>query len=126
MSWKERLYLSLPYLLVLLGAAGIAVTEEVWLAIVSLVGMWFLPSPLTQPNVSRETSISDGLHFVCADCMTERDPNVSRETFTTPGYVEYLAESNVHKESDLPVPCSMLHGSAEDHVLGCEGWSFPR
>lgn len=112
MSWKERLYLSLPYLLVLLGAAGIAVTEEVWLAIVSLVGMWFLPSPLTQPNVSRETSRRKEPSDHAPEWEARWREHVSRETSS--------------EVSDLPVPCSVMHGSAEDHVLGCEGWSFPR
>lgn len=113
MSWKQRLVRSLPYVLVLLAAAGIAVTDEVRYAIFALVGLWLLPSPLTNtPNVSRETTVSDGLHFVCAECMTERDPNVSRETSS--------------EVSDLPVPCPVMHGSADDHVLGCEGWTFPR
>lgn len=107
MSWKHRLYASLPYVLVLLGAAGIAVTEEVWLAIVSLVGMWFLPSPLTQPNVSRETS---------------SEVNVSRKTSNDD--VEFF-QRKLAQASDLPVPCHVMHGSADDHVLGCEGWRSP-
>lgn len=123
MTWKHRVYASLPYLLALLGAAGIAVTEEVWLAIVSLVGMWFLPSPLTNHfgtvNVSRETW----------DAVT--GANVSRETLPDDNHASEAAvrgyyERTLDKESDLPVPCSVMHGSAEAHVLGCEGWTFPR
>lgn len=88
MTWRERLYRSLPFALVLLSAVGVAVTEEVWAAVIGLVGMWLLPSPIAETtNVSRETVSSD----------------VSRET--------------------IPVPCVVMHGSAEPHVLGCEGWT---
>lgn len=94
MSWKVRVFRSLPFVLVLVSAAGVAITEEIWAAIVGLVGMWLLPSPLNDfPNVSRETSV---------DTVPS---NVSRETMT--------------------VPCVVMHGSAEPHVMGCEGWRWP-
>ena len=51
--WKARLYASLPHILVLLGALGVAITNEAWIAIIALSGAWLLPSPV---NVSRETS----------------------------------------------------------------------
>lgn len=102
MTWKERLYRSLPFVLVLLSAAGIAITDEVRFAIVALVGMWLLPTPYDAVagfrkgmNVSRETS----------------PVNVSRET---------LADDL--PEESIPVPCVVMHGTAESHVLGCEGW----
>lgn len=107
MTWKHRVYASLPYLLVILAAAGIAITEELWTAIIGLVGMWFVPSPLSAvPNVSRETLPDD---------------NHASEA-AVKGYYERTLD----KESDLPVPCTLMHGSADDHVLGCEGWTFPR
>ena len=52
MTWKARLYASLPHILVLLGALGVAVTNEAWVAVIALSGAWLLPSPV---NVSRET-----------------------------------------------------------------------
>lgn len=81
---KERIYRSLPFVLVILGAFGILITNELWLALVSLAGVWLLPSPV---SVSRETL----------------PVSVSRET--------------------LSVPCAFIHGSAEPHVQGCEGWT---
>lgn len=100
MSWKERLFRSLPYVLVILSAAGVAVTEEMWMAIVALVGMWLLPSPLNAvPNVSRET-LDDG--YV--------GEYFERTEFKDPG-------------GTISAPCVVMHGSAEPHVLGCEGWT---
>lgn len=95
---KERIYQSLPFVLVILGTFGVLITDELWVAIVSLAGVWLLPSPVVpvltvkREDVSRETF---------ADTDT---PNVSRETITS--------------------PCAFLHGSAEPHVPGCEGWTF--
>lgn len=28
--------------------------------------------------------------------------------------------------NELSAPCVAMHGSAEPHVLGCEGWRYPR
>jgi hypothetical protein len=91
MTWRERLVRSLPYVIIILTAAGVVITDELWLAIGTLVAMWLLPSPV---NVSRETST---------------EPDVSRETSS---------------ESKETAPCHVLHGAAEPHVLGCEGWSY--
>jgi hypothetical protein len=44
--------------------------------------------------------------------------NVSRETFTI--FPEPFVSRETSSES---VACQDLHGSAEPHVLGCEGWS---
>jgi hypothetical protein len=101
MTWKDRLYRSLPYVFVILSAAGVAITDELWLAIVALVGMWLLPSPFTgTPNVSRETVEE----YVFRTATDTPPVSVSRET--------------------IPVPCVVMHGSAEPHVLGCEGWTW--
>lgn len=103
MSWRERLLRSLPFVLVILGAFGVLITDELWVALVSLAGVWLLPSPVGVPsNVSRETVI-DPKESV-AEYIERTTPNVSRETIT--------------------VPCAFLHGSAESHVEGCEGWRF--
>lgn len=105
MSWKERVFRSLPFVLVLVSAAGVAITEEIWAAIVGLVGMWLLPSPLNAfPDVSRETTTV----------------NVSRETlpFETSSMIAMEACSE-----NITVPCVVMHGSAESHVLGCDGWT---
>lgn len=96
-----RVFRSLPFVLVILGAAGIAISEEIRYAIFALVGLWLLPSPL---NVSRETVI-DPKESV-AEYIVRTTPNVSRETMTA--------------------PCAVMHGSAESHVDGCEGWSSDR
>lgn len=110
MSWKQRVYWSLPYVLVIAAAVGVEITEEIRFAIVGLVGMWFLPSPLTQfpqrPNVSRETLSSEGRLYVAPeDAYMKVDlSDEPRETITA--------------------PCVVMHGSAEPHVLGCDGWTF--
>lgn len=144
MTWKERLYRSLPFALVLVAATGIAVTEEIYYAIVALAGVWLLPSPLTAPaNVSRETPGRDSPKDESFDEFRARinaAGNVSRETSTRPNVCDECrykhAPDEPHrmdtlkiredKESDLPLPCTLMHGSADDHVLGCEGWTFPR
>lgn len=109
MNWKQRVVWSLPYVFVIGAAIGVEVTEEIRFAIVALVGMWFLPSPLTQfpqnTNVSRETSDSEGDY--ASEWGKDNLPplsNVSRET--------------------ISAPCVVMHGSAEPHVLGCDGWTF--
>lgn len=97
MTWKERLLRSLPYVFVILSAAGVVITEELWLSLVALMGMWLLPSPLPDTtNVSRETSPSE------------------------------LAEYIRRVETDVTAPCVVMHGSAEPHVEGCEGWTLGR
>lgn len=102
MSWKERVFRSLPFVLVLVSAAGVAITEEIWTAIVGLVGMWLLPSPLNDfPNVSRETLPDD---------------NHASEAAVR-GYYERTLDKGIS------APCVVMHGSAEPHVLGCEGWT---
>ena len=97
MNWKERLYASIPPILVILGAAGVVVTNEAWVAIVALAGAWLLPQPV---NVSRETS--------------KRLPSESA-----------LIHRDIREVEDRPQPCHELHGSADAHVLGCEGWRNP-
>lgn len=103
MTWRERLFRSLPFVLVILSAVGVAITEEVWAAAVGLVGMWLLPSPV---SVSRETT-----------------SDVSRETLS-------VDVSSFQREADtgdtIAVPCVVMHGTAEPHVRGCEGWTFGR
>jgi len=87
--WKMRVYRSLPYVIVLASAAGIAITDEVWFALVGLIGMWLLDSPVGAPSSPSE--------------------NKAMESFT-----EFR-----------PAPCQVMHGAADPHVLGCEGWSNP-
>lgn len=95
MSWKERVFRSLPFVLVLVSAAGVAITEEIWAAIVGLVGMWLLPSPLNAfPNVSRETLPFEAASMIAVEASPE----------------------------GIAAPCVVMHGSAEPHVNGCEGW----
>lgn len=105
---KERIYRSLPFVLVVLGAFGIMITDQLWIALVSLAGVWLLPSPVAT-NVSRETIPADPSEYPRGYLATamgtgKRVSDVSRETITS--------------------PCAFLHGSAEPHVPGCEGWTF--
>lgn len=100
--WRERIVRSLPYILVLLSAAGVAITEEVWLAIGALVGMWLLPSPVG--NAFPEASIS----------TDATDPNESVS--------EYIGRRALEYAENSAAPCHVMHGAAESHVLGCEGW----
>ena len=96
---KERIYRTIPFVMVILGVFGVLITDQLWVAIMSLAGVWFLPPPIPSNdrsgawlNVSRETSV---------DTVPV---NVSRETITA--------------------PCAFMHGSAEAHVSGCDGWTF--
>ena len=98
--------------MVFLGIFGVLITDELWVAIMSLAGVWLLPSPVAptltikrEPYVSRETSDSEA-DYASKWGKDNLPPltNVSRETITA--------------------PCVVMHGSAEPHVLGCDGWTF--
>lgn len=95
---KERIYRSLPFVLVIAGVFGVLITDELWIAIMSLAGVWLLPSPVT-PVVT-----------------IKRADDVSRETFGDTDTADVSRET-------ISVPCAVMHGSAEPHVLGCEGWT---
>lgn len=115
MSWKERLLRSLPLIAGLAGTYSFVVTDEQWSLIIMLVAVWLMDSPIPgtiavaralkgRPNVSRETVIDPNESV--AEYIVRTTPNVSRET--------------------ISAPCVVMHGSAEPHVEGCEGWSLGR
>jgi len=113
MSWKVRLYRSLPFVLVMLSAAGIVITDELWFAIVGVAGLWLIPSPMDTPaNVSRET-LREG---------------VSRETLgeEISRIKGWLGTAEYKGDNPITAPCAVMHGSAEPHVLGCVGWYSDR
>lgn len=116
MSWKERLLRSLPYVFVILSAAGVVITEELWLSLVALMGMWLLPSPLpVSSDVSRETLTLDDRY----SSQWGRD--------NLPPLVGMSEEKLRESHADtIPAPCVVMHGSAEPHVEGCEGWTLGR
>lgn len=108
MTWKERLLRSLPYVFVILSAAGVVITEELWLSLVALMGMWLLPSPLpVSPNVSRETLTLD-------------------ERYSSQWGRDNLPPLSDDTPDNISAPCVVMHGSAEPHVEGCEGWTLGR
>ena len=102
MSWRERLLRSLPLVAAIAGTTTFAVTDEQWALIITLVGVWLIDSPI--PGT------------VAMVRALRRPSNVSRETS-----VETIPV-NVSRET-LTAPCAFMHGSAEAHVSGCEGWT---
>lgn len=116
MSWKVRLYASLPHILVLLGALGVAITNEAWVAIIALSGAWLLPSPV---NVSRETST---VETNVSRETSERSEGISVNAKSEPTIYDMTEETFLQIQG-TPVPCHIMHGSADPHVLGCKGWA---
>lgn len=120
MSWKERLFRSLPLVAALAGTTTFVVTDEQWTLFITLVGVWLMDSPI--PGT------------IAVASALKRRPNVSRET--SPRY-ELSDSETVHADGSpcdceeldrtdpITAPCVVMHGSAEPHVLGCEGWRLP-
>lgn len=114
---RKRAALSLPLVQALCVYYGIGTGEEValWVALASgvITGTALGINPrVNTVNVSRETW----------DHVTDAytTPNVSRETLDPNESVANYIERTT---GGITVyPCSLVHGSAEPHVLGCEGW----
>lgn len=119
MSWKMRLLRSLPLVAALAGTTTFMVTEEQWALLIAITGVWLMDSPI--PGT------------VAVARALKRRPNVSRET--SPRY-ELSDSELIHADGSpcnckvldrtdpIPVPCVVMHGSAEPHIPGCEGWTF--
>lgn len=104
---KERIYRSIPFVMVFLGVFGVLITDELWVAIMSLAGVWLLPSP------------------VAPTLMIRHEQNVSRETLEGPkDESEEEFRSRIKRADTITAPCVVMHGSAEPHVSGCDGWTF--
>jgi hypothetical protein len=114
---RKGFYLALPpaqYLLVFYGVPE--GTTEQWLALVSVVASTVF-GIVAADNVDTERAkVRDAER-------AERRANVSRETFS-----DAIAVANESDPADgiTVYPCVNMHGSAEPHVLGCEGWTSER
>lgn len=108
---KERIFRSLPLIAALAGTYSFMVTDDQWTLIIALAGVWLMESPV--PGT------------VAVVRALKRSPDVSRETFgDDPGesVAEYIQRTTT--DETITSPCAFLHGSAEPHVPGCEGWTF--
>jgi hypothetical protein len=102
---RKKAYLLLPAVQTLAVYYGVTTEHEagLWVAFFAmLLSNTGFAVARSNVNVSRETSRD----LVTAMGTGKIAPNVSRETITA--------------------PCVVMHGTAEPHVLGCDGWSFDR
>jgi hypothetical protein len=112
---RKAFYALLPFAQYFLVYYGVAPTDaaEMWIGAVSIIGSGVF-SFIAIENVDMDA----------AEERDARRANVSRETLQDPDYIERTTP-DVSRETSLesvPAPCAYLHGTAESHVLGCEGW----
>jgi hypothetical protein len=114
---RKRLYNALPYVPLLLVAYGV-MSENMAVLWVSLVAQ--LIGPAVGHTAAHYVDILDARYIDGVNDGSIEIPgfNVSRET-------SQEVSPNVSRET-ITAPCVVMHGTAEPHVLGCDGWSFDR
>lgn len=138
---RRRIYYSMPYIRLILGGTTLAISDEIWQAVIGLSAVWLITSgsdflAARHVNVSRETSdsfefcmnhtceILDDPKESVAEYIVRTTPNVSRET-SEDHFHPYEETCDDCQAKHVRTPCAEKHGSAEAHVQGCEGWRWP-
>lgn len=120
---RRRIYYSMPYIRLILGGTTLAISDEIWQAVIGLSAVWLITSgsdflAARHVNVSRETSDSFEfcMNHTCEILDDPKDsPSAPRSATMMPSYPIV----------PIRTPCAEKHGSAEAHVQGCEGWRWP-
>ena len=110
----KRAALALPVVQALIVYYGVTTDHAagLWISFVTVVltGVALGADPRT--NVSRETSSDTDLIEVNEEAL---------KAFQVRTYSDTDSREHWSLEA-IPAPCAVMHGSAEPHVLGCEGW----
>lgn len=120
---RRRIYLSIPFVQLILATTTVAIADETWHAIIGLAGVWLL-SPVSGLFAAKHVDVE-----LARENDAMMSAYVSRETsFGTHAHeaMETLADDfngeQLTPPTPTPLPCNEAHGTADRHTPTCEGW----